>query len=88
MQNIHYNVLNASQRKDARADRQISNPKEFVVLQKEKKIYIATPAGRKIFMESRNARSVGLFLGALENNVFISRRQQKTFFVKNNRIAF
>ena len=79
MQNIHYNVLNASQRKDARADRQISNPKEFVVLQKEKKIYIATPAGRKIFMESRNARSVGLFLGALENNVHLSPSAEDLF---------
>ncbi len=70
MQNIHYNVLNASQKKKMLAQIGKSvNPKEFVVLQKEKKIYIATPAAARFFMESRNARSVGLFLGALENNV-------------------
>ena len=53
MEKNQYKVLNASQKKKlfAQADTSL-NPKEFVLLQKEKKIYIATSVAAKVFMEA------------------------------------
>ena len=61
-------VLNSSQKKKLLLSISKSiNPKDFLLLQKEKRLYIASKGLKDILQENISVRSIGLFLGTLEN---------------------